>query len=192
VLLQVKDSNKRFRVICTEAIPGNQAQSVVSRLQSWEVPVQVTSQYYNTKPLTSNHEPLKLLAQVISDSAVAFYMGKVDMVLVGAQGVVENGGILNKMGTLQVAIVAKSYNKPLYVASESYKFARIFPLDQADLSWPGAAKVADDASEECKVRRGDAVQKTSNIARATRIAAANYYNPDAALQKPALDFTPPE
>lgn len=90
--------------------------------------------------------------QVISDSAVAFYMGKVDMVLVGAQGVVENGGILNKMGTLQVAIVAKSYNKPLYVASESYKFARIFPLDQADLSWPGAAKVPDDASEECKVR----------------------------------------
>jgi translation initiation factor eIF-2B subunit alpha len=126
--LQVKDSHKRFKVICTEAIPGNQARLVVSRLQSWDVPV-----------------------TVISDSAVAFYMAKVDMVLVGAQGVVENGGILNKMGTLQVAIVAKSYNKPLYVASESYKFARIFPLDQADLSWPGAAKVSDEACDEAKV-----------------------------------------
>lgn len=127
LLEQVKDSHKRFKVICTEAIPGNQARLVVSRLQSWDVPV-----------------------TVISDSAVAFYMGKVDMVLVGAQGVVENGGILNKMGTLQVAIVAKSYNKPLYVASESYKFARIFPLDQADLSWPGAAKVPDEVSDESK------------------------------------------
>jgi translation initiation factor 2B subunit (eIF-2B alpha/beta/delta family) len=56
------------------------------------------------------------------------------------------------MGTLQVAIVAKSYNKPLYVASESYKFARIFPLDQGDLSWPGAAKIPDEASDEPKVR----------------------------------------
>ncbi len=92
---------------------------------------------------------------VISDSAVAFYMGKVDMVLVGAQGVVENGGVLNKMGTLQVAIVAKSYNKPLYVASESYKFARIFPLDQADLSWPGATRVPDDISDESKARKRD-------------------------------------
>jgi translation initiation factor eIF-2B subunit alpha len=78
-------------------------------------------------------------------------MGKVDMVLVGAQGVVENGGILNKMGTLQVAIVAKSYNKPLYVASESYKFARIFPLDQADLSWPGASRAPDELADEAKV-----------------------------------------
>ena len=102
---------------------------MVDRLTDWDVPV-----------------------TVIPDSAVAFYMGKVDMVLVGAQGVVENGGVLNKMGTLQVAIVAKLYNKPLYVASESYKFARIFPLDQGDLSWPGAAKVPDDVSDQSKVR----------------------------------------
>ncbi len=125
LLSQVKDSHKRFRVICTEAIPGNQADLVVARLTSWDVPV-----------------------TVIADSAVAFHMGKVDMVLVGAQGVVENGGILNKIGTLQISIVAKSYNKPLYVASESYKFARIFPLDQADLTWPGAA--LDFTPPECE------------------------------------------
>ena len=109
-------------------------------------------------------------------------MGKVDMVLVGAQGVVENGGILNKMGTLQVAIVAKSYNKPLYVASESYKFARIFPLDQADLSWPGAAKVPDEVSDESKVQSSLHYMKSPIVCQTF----------DALPQRPALDFTPPE
>jgi len=42
-------------------------------------------------------------------------------VLVGADGVVESGGIINMMGTYQIALVAKSMNKPVYVAAESYK-----------------------------------------------------------------------
>jgi translation initiation factor eIF-2B subunit alpha len=34
---------------------------------------------------------------VILDSAVGFYMEQVDMVIVGAEGVVENGGIVNSV-----------------------------------------------------------------------------------------------
>jgi translation initiation factor eIF-2B subunit alpha len=60
-------------------------------------------------------------------------MERVDVVVVGAEGVVENGGIVNKTGTFQTAIVAKAFHKPFYVATESYKFARIFPLSQRDL-----------------------------------------------------------
>lgn len=52
------------------------------------------------------------------------------MVLVGAEAVVENGGVINKLGTNQLAIVAKTHNVPVYVAAESYKFARLFPLNQ--------------------------------------------------------------
>lgn len=43
------------------------------------------------------------------------------MVLVGAEGVVENGGIINKLGTLNIALAAAAHNKPVYVAAESYK-----------------------------------------------------------------------
>lgn len=43
------------------------------------------------------------------------------MVFVGADGVVESGGIINMMGTYQIALVAHSMNKPVYVAAESYK-----------------------------------------------------------------------
>lgn len=32
-----------------------------------------------------------------------------------------------------MAVMAKAYNVPFYVAAESYKFARLFPLDQRDL-----------------------------------------------------------
>ena len=43
------------------------------------------------------------------------------MVLLGAEGVVENGGVINKLGTYQIAICAKAHNVPVYVAAESHK-----------------------------------------------------------------------
>lgn len=38
------------------------------------------------------------------------------------------------MGTFQTAVLAKELRKPFYVAAESYKFARLFPLNQKDLA----------------------------------------------------------
>ena len=37
------------------------------------------------------------------------------------------------MGTYQIAMVAKTLKKPFYVAVESYKFARMYPLTQRDV-----------------------------------------------------------
>ena len=42
----------------------------------------------------------------------------------GAEAVVENGGVINKLGTYQIAMAAKAHSVPVYVAAESYKFAR--------------------------------------------------------------------
>lgn len=50
---------------------------------------------------------------------------------------VENGGIINKIGTYSLAIVAKEFGKPFYVAAESFKFARLYPLNQSDLPTMG-------------------------------------------------------
>lgn len=69
----------------------------------------------------------------IPEAAVAYSMGKVSMALVGAEGVVENGGIISRMGTYQMAVLAKAAGKPLYVVAESHKFVRMFPLGQYDL-----------------------------------------------------------
>lgn len=69
----------------------------------------------------------------IPDSAVAYSLGKVDMVIVGAEGVVENGGIISRMGTYQIGMLAKAKGKPFYVVAESHKFVRLYPLSQYDL-----------------------------------------------------------
>ena len=55
------------------------------------------------------------------------------MVFVGAEAVVESGGVINTVGTYGIALCAKALAKPVYVAAESYKFARMFPLSQRDI-----------------------------------------------------------
>ncbi|KAH8809068.1 translation initiation factor-like protein eif-2b subunit alpha [Xylogone sp. PMI_703] len=69
----------------------------------------------------------------ISEGAVGYAMGKVNLVIVGAEGVVENGGVISRMGTYQIALLAKAAGKPFYVAAESHKFVRLYPLGQYDL-----------------------------------------------------------
>ena len=70
---------------------------------------------------------------VVLDSAMGYVMERVDMVLVGAEGGVENGGTVNKVGTFALGVVAREMGVPMYVAAESYKFTRLYPLNNADL-----------------------------------------------------------
>lgn len=70
---------------------------------------------------------------VILDSAVGYILESVDCVVIGAEGVVESGGLVNKIGTYTIALCAKELNKPVYVMCESFKFVRLYPLNQQDL-----------------------------------------------------------
>jgi len=82
----------------------------------------------------------------IPESAVAYSLGKADIVIVGAEGVVENGGIVSRMGTYQIGLLAKAMGKPFYVVAESHKFVRLYPLGQYDL--PIDQRVIDFKTEE--------------------------------------------
>jgi translation initiation factor eIF-2B subunit alpha len=55
---------------------------------------------------------------IILDSAVAYAMDKIDMVMVGCEAVVESGGIVNAIGSCQMAMLAKAFNKPVHVLAE--------------------------------------------------------------------------
>lgn len=70
---------------------------------------------------------------LILDAAVGLIMEKTDFVLLGAEGVVESGGIINKIGTSTIGLCAKMFNKPMYVAVESFKFVRFYPLNNLDV-----------------------------------------------------------
>ncbi|CDY36614.1 hypothetical protein HID58_070160 [Brassica napus] len=110
ILKTAAQNKKLFRVLCTEGRPDKTGVLLAKELAKLDVPV-----------------------KLLIDSAVAYSMDEVDMVIFGADGVVESGGVINMMGTYQIALVAHTMNKPVYVAAESYKFARLYPLDQKDL-----------------------------------------------------------
>jgi translation initiation factor eIF-2B subunit alpha len=78
----------------------------------------------------------------IKDSEIAYMMESIDLVLVGAEAVVKNGGIINQVGTLAMAICAKEMGKPMYVLAQSFKFSLLYPLNQSDL--PGEFRVGED------------------------------------------------
>jgi translation initiation factor eIF-2B subunit alpha len=71
--------------------------------------------------------------RLIPDTAIGFFLDKVDVVLVGAEAVAKNGGIINHIGTYPLAVCAKAVNKPFYVLVESYKFSKLYPLKQEDI-----------------------------------------------------------
>ncbi|NXC42397.1 EI2BA factor, partial [Penelope pileata] len=116
VLEAAVESKKRFSVYVTESQPDQAGQV-----------------FLNLQKMAKALRKLNIPVTVILDAAVGYIMEKVDLVLVGAEGVVESGGIINKIGTNQIAVCAKAQNKPFYVVAESFKFVRLFPLNQQDV-----------------------------------------------------------
>ena len=110
LLIDAANHRKNFSVVVTEGRPGDAGVRVAKRLREHGIPV-----------------------RLIHDAAIGYIMEQINIVLVGAEGVVENGGIVNKMGTYQLAVIAKESKIPFYVASESYKFTRMFPINQAEI-----------------------------------------------------------
>jgi translation initiation factor eIF-2B subunit alpha len=91
------------------------------------------------RPFNEGEQTLQLLkelgikCQLVLDSSIASIMDQVDCCFLGAEAVVESGGIINRIGSYNVAMIAKGFRRPVYVLVESLKFHRSFPLTQRDL-----------------------------------------------------------
>jgi methylthioribose-1-phosphate isomerase len=111
VIRSACDAGKRLRVFADETRPFLQG----ARLTAWE--------------LREDGIPVTLIA----DNAAGFLMsrGKIDAAIVGADRVAANGDVANKIGTYQVAVLARRHGLPFYVAC---------PRSTIDLS----AKSGDD------------------------------------------------
>ncbi|CAO0798642.1 unnamed protein product [Mucor circinelloides] len=144
--------NKRFKVYVTEGRPNSDGIQAVSALRKNGIP-----------------------CRAVLDSAVGYIMDKVDMVFVGAEGVVENGGIVNKIGTFQIALVANALSKPVYAVAESYKFVRVYPLNQYDIPSETPEIVTFTSRRKSFSTTGDA--ETMD---------------ELALSNPSVDYTPPQ
>ncbi|MFT4924831.1 MAG: methylthioribose-1-phosphate isomerase [Phenylobacterium sp.] len=107
---------------------------------------------------------------LITDNMAAHLMqqGHIQMVIVGTDRVAENGDVCNKIGTLGVAILARYFNIPFYVAC---------PSSTIDFSTP----TGDDI--EIEEREGHEVLSLAGVQTAP---------PGIGFRNPAFDVTPAE
>ena len=87
-------------------------------------------EYIELKAILEKHN---IQVKIVSFNAIGIMMHKIDFVLVGAEAVMENGGIVNKVGTYPLAICSLALKKPFYVVVERFKFMRHIPLTQDDV-----------------------------------------------------------
>jgi len=147
VIRAAKESGKNIKVIATETRPVQQG----SRLTAFEL----------------KHDGIDV--SLIPDTAVGYTMvnGLVNGVVVGADRILQTGHVFNKIGTYQVATMAKQHNIPFYVAA---------PLSTFDL---------ESRPDDVIIEQRKASEVTGIGDKKTAPDGINVINP-------AFDMTPPE
>jgi len=147
VIRATRESGKNIKVIATETRPVQQG----SRLTAFEL----------------KHDGFDV--SLIPDTAVGYSManGLVDKVVVGADRIVRTGHVFNKIGTYQVAIMAKQHGIPFYVAA---------PLSTFDMQ-------SNHEDVIIEMRKGTEV---------TGIGDKKTAPDNINVINPAFDMTPPE
>ena len=147
VIRATKESGKNIKVIATETRPVQQG----SRLTAFEL----------------KHDGIDVT--IIPDTAVGYTMANnlVNRVVVGADRILRTGHVYNKIGTYQVATMAKQHNIPFYVAA---------PLSTFDL----------------KSNTEDVIIEQRNASEVTGIGNKKTAPDDISVINPAFDLTTPD
>ena len=147
VIRATKESGKNIKVIATETRPVQQG----SRLTAFEL----------------KHDGIDVI--LIPDTAVGYTMANslVNKIVVGADRILRTGHVYNKIGTYQVATMAKQHSIPFYVAA---------PLSTFDMK---------SNPEDVIIEQRKASEVTGIGDKKTAPDGINVINP-------AFDMTPPE
>jgi len=139
------EQGRKIHVLVPETRPYLQG----ARLTAWEL-------HKGGIPLT-----------LITDNMVGHFLksGKVGAIVTGADRIAANGDTANKIGTYQIAVLAKENNVPFYVAA---------PISTFDLSIPDGGHIPIEERSSAEVTQIQGV----------RIA------PDVHAAHPAFDVTP--
>jgi ribose 1,5-bisphosphate isomerase len=101
------------------------------------------------KELSKNHIPVTLFVDSAVGVALAKEMKtkKVNMVLLGADAITPKG-VINKIGSETIAILAKQNKIPVYIVADSWKYTKKnLPIEQRKIN-----EVWDRAPEKIKIR----------------------------------------
>lgn len=83
---------------------------------------------------------------------------------------ISNEHFFFQIGTYSTAVIAQAMNKQFYVAAESYKFARLYPLTQRDVPQKQMAALSGD------IAGGEPTDETMK---------------NVSFASPFFDYTPP-
>ncbi|MFZ5917035.1 MAG: translation initiation factor eIF-2B [Chloroflexota bacterium] len=100
ILRSAWESGKRFAVIGTESRPYGEGRVLAAALVALGVPY-----------------------TLVTDAAMAHSLPRADVALVGVDTWLASGAVVNKMGTLPLALACRYHGKPLYAAGTSFKFS---------------------------------------------------------------------
>lgn len=95
----------------------------------------VITEGFDSKGVKTAHflSHINLKVTIIPDSAVGLWISKINLVLLGTDVVLEDGGLVANLGTYQICVLALVHKVPVYCVCETFKFMRKFILDSKDL-----------------------------------------------------------
>ena len=102
------EEGRRFAVVGTESRPYGEGRALASALVELGMPY-----------------------TLITDAATAHTLVRADFALVGVDTFLATGAVVNKMGTLPLALACRFHGKPLYAAGTSFKFSVAFQRGEA-------------------------------------------------------------
>ncbi|XP_016387190.1 translation initiation factor eIF-2B subunit delta-like [Sinocyclocheilus rhinocerous] len=89
----------------------------------------------DSRPRLEGRETLRRLVKkgirctYVLISALSYILPEVSKVFLGAHALLANGYVMSRVGTSQIALVAKAYNVPVLVCCETYKFCERVQTD---------------------------------------------------------------
>lgn len=123
VIRAAHEQGKQIHVLLDETRPRLQG----ARLSAWEL------------------EQYGISYDILPDTAAGYYMqkGEISIAMVGADRIAANGDVANKIGTYQIAVLAKENNIPFYTVA---------PTSTVDLSLASGADIPIEQRDPEEVR----------------------------------------
>lgn len=156
--------------------------SLVSRIlqEAWVEGKQFRVVVVDSRPRLEGRHMLRSLVRAgvptsyLLIPAASYVLPEVSKVLLGAHALLANGSVMSRVGTAQLALVARAHNVPVLVCCETYKFCERVQTDAF------VSNELDDPDDlQCK--RGE------------QVVLANWQNhPSLRLLNLVYDVTPPE
>ena len=95
------EKNKNLKLVICESRPSNEGKLMAKELLNAGIKV-----------------------TMITDAMAGIFLPKIDAVLTGADAILKNGNVINKVGSMSLALLCKHFKKPFYVITTRSKYVK--------------------------------------------------------------------